>query len=169
MKKTLLLMVVMVLGGTVANAQHFTKGTKTFSANATGLNFGVTDVKDYDDTFINLGITGKGSYFIIDNLAATAGLGFNYSKHGNQNSNSFTFEAGARYYMVKGLFGALAYEGSVFKGGDYISYGRVEVGYDIYISERVFFEPAIYFKKGFGDTASDITQYGLSLGIGINF
>jgi len=169
MKKTLLLVVVMVLGVTVANAQHFTKGTKTFSANATGLNFGVTDYKDYDDTFIDLGIVGKGSYFIIDNLAVTAGLGFNYSKYGSQNSHAFIYEAGARYYMVKGLFGALAYEGAASKGGDYISYGRVEVGYDIYISDKVFFEPAIYFKKGFGDTASDITQYGLSLGIGINF
>jgi len=169
MKKLGLLMVLAMFGTITANAQHFTKGTKMFSANATGLNFGVTNIKDADDSFISLGIIGKGSYFVIDNFAITTGLGFNYQKVGDDNFNSFSFEAGARYYMVKGLYGALAYEGSVAKGADYLSFGKIEVGYDIYISERVFFEPAVYFEKGFGDTASDISQYGLSVGIGVNF
>ncbi|GEM_PF-1738049 len=169
MKKVVLLVIVMVLGGVAANAQQFTKGTKTLSANVTGLDFGVTKIKDVDDSLINFGIMAKGSYFVIDNLAITAGLGFDYEKFGDEKTNSFAFTVGGKYYIVNGLYGGLAYEGLKQKDVDMASFGKIEVGYDIYISENVFFEPAVYFKKGFGDTAKDISQFGLSVGIGVNF
>lgn len=167
MKKVLLLTIAMMVG-LVANAQDFTKGTKTFSANATGLDFGVTKVKDADD-IINFGIVGKGSYFVIDNLAITAGLGFDYEKMGDVNTNAFAFEVGAKYYFYNALYAGVGYQGLKAKDVDLASFAKVEVGYDIYISERVFFAPAVYFQKGFGDTAKDITSFGLSVGVGVNF
>ncbi|GHV25231.1 hypothetical protein FACS1894176_03210 [Bacteroidia bacterium] len=48
------------------------------------------------------------------------------------------------------------------------SSGVIEVGYDWYLTENVYFEPAVYFEKGFGD-ADGVSQFGLSIGIGVNF
>lgn len=169
MKKVLLLMVVMMLSGVAAHAQQFTKGTKTLSANLTGLDFGMTKIKDVDDSYINFDVKGKGSYFVIDNLAVAAGLGVSYQKFGSDNDNSFAFELGARYYLVKGLFAGLAYEGMAAKDADYMNFGRVDVGYDIYVSENIFLEPGVYFRKGFGDVSSNLSQFGLSVGIGFSF
>lgn len=163
-----MLMAVMLCVG-AANAQ-FTQGSKMFSANATGLGLDFTKIKDVDDMHINFGLMGKGSYFVIDNLAITAGLGFNYEKMGDLiDDNAFAFEVGGRYYLVNALYAGLAYEGNKMKDVDLQSYGKLEVGYDIFISDNVFFEPAVYFKKGFGDAAKDVTQFGLSVGIGVTF
>ena len=161
-------MLVAVLGVATANAQ-FEQGKKTLSANATGLGLDFTKVKDVDDMQIDFGFRAKGSYFVIDNLAVTAGLGFGYTKMGDFNSNAFNFEIGGRYYFYQALYGALAYEGSKAKDVDMESWGKLEVGYDFYITENVFFEPALYFKKGFGDATKDISRFGLSVGIGVNF
>ncbi|MDL2278300.1 hypothetical protein LJC57_06870 [Parabacteroides sp. OttesenSCG-928-G07] len=168
MKKVILMAVITILCIHTASAQ-FEKGSKTLSANVTGLNLGFTSVKDADDTQIDFNIMAKGSYFIIDNLAITAGLGYAYEKIGNYKNHLFQFEAGGRYYLYQGLYGALAYVGTKMKDVDLISFGKIEVGYDFYISENVFFEPAIYLEKGFGDTAKDVTRYGLAVGIGVNF
>jgi hypothetical protein len=168
MKKVILVMVVALVSVATVSAQ-FTKGGKTLSANVTGLDFGITSVKDVDDSPINFGLGITGSYFVIDNLAITAGLGFDYYKEGDYNTNRFNFEIGGRYYVYQGLFAALAYEGAKEKDFDLAGYGRIQLGYDLYITDNVFFEPALYFKKGFGDLTKDITQFGLSIGIGVNF
>jgi len=168
MKKVFLMLAVIMLCFSAANAQ-FTKGTKMFSGNLTGLGLGFTKIKDVDNTQISFSLMGKGSYFLIDNLALTAGLGFDYLKLGDNNTNAFALEIGGRYYLVKGLYAALAYEGLGGKDSDWGSFGKIDIGYDIFISEKVFFEPAAYFRKGFGDAAEDISQFGLSVGVGIKF
>lgn len=168
MKKVILMAVIAILCMNTASAQ-FEKGSKTLSANVTGLNLGFTSIKDADDTHIDFNIMAKGSYFIIDNLAITVGLGLAYQEIGDYNDHVFQFEVGGRYYLYQGLYGALAYEGGKMRFSDLASFGKIEVGYDFYISENVFFEPAIYFEKGFGNTAKDITRYGLAIGIGVNF
>ena len=186
MKKVILIMLVAVLGISTASAQ-FEKGAKTLSANVTGLGLDFTKVKDADDTQINFGLMAKGSYFVIDNLAVTAGLGFDYEKEGDYDSSLFRFEVGGKYYFYQALYGGLAYEGS--KAGKYTvsepiegigvveaeinpdmeSWGKLEVGYTYYITENVFFEPALYYKMGFGDATKDISKFGLAVGIGVNF
>jgi len=168
MKKVILIMLVAVLGISTASAQ-FEKGAKTLSANVTGLSLDFTKVKDADDMQIDFGFMAKGSYFVIDNLAVTAGLGFEYSKLGDLNSNAFAFEIGGKYYFYEALYAGLAYEGLKIKDIDMESWGKLEVGYTYYITENVFFEPALYFKQGFGDATKDFSKFGLAVGIGVNF
>lgn len=169
-----MIMLVALSVSTVSAQSKFAKGGKTISANVTGLDLGfnkTTDGGGFDD-YINFDLSAKGSYFVIDNLAVSAGLGFGYGKwgkdNGDTNTNAFNFEVGGRYYFWNYLFGGLAYQGYKVKDIDYASYGRVDVGASLYISERVFFEPSIYFRQGFGD--ADInSKIGLSVGIGVNF
>ena len=162
-------MFVAVLGVATANAQ-FEKGGKTLSGSLTGLSLDFEKTKDVDDMLINFGLMAKGSYFVADNLAVTAGLGFNYLKQGDFiDSNTFNFEIGGRYYFYQALYGALAYEGSKSKDVDMESWGKLEVGYTYYITDNVFFEPALYYKMGFGDMTKDVSHFGLAVGIGVNF
>ncbi|GHV25229.1 hypothetical protein FACS1894176_03200 [Bacteroidia bacterium] len=76
MKKVILLAVIAVAGVLSANAQ-FTQGSKTLFAKSTGLDFGITSIDGVDDSVINLDLSVGGSYFVIDNLAITAGVGIN--------------------------------------------------------------------------------------------
>ena len=148
MKKFGLVLMVAVFGVMSASAQ-FEAGRKTLTAKASGLDFTYAKTKDVDKGVINFDLGAQGSYFVIDNLAITAGVGFDYLKYYEEDAeNAFTFTIGAKYYFYKGLYGGLAYEGLKASEGDLVSAAKVEVGYDIYISDNVFFEPAVFFGKG---------------------
>jgi hypothetical protein len=84
------------------------------------------------------------------------------------NSTGFGFGVGARYYFYQGLYAGLGYQGFKAKDIDLASYGNIQVGYDYYITDNVFFEPAVYFKKGFSKVDKS-NEFGLSIGIGVNF
>jgi hypothetical protein len=167
MKKVILVMAMAIVGVATMNAQ-FTKGGKTLSGRLTGFDFGVTSHDGGGDATINVGLDINGSYFVADNFAITAGIGLNSWAQGDDNSTDFGFNVGARYYFLGGLYGGLGYEGWKPNKGDLLSYGNVQVGYDYYITDNVFFEPAVYFSKGFSKGDKDST-FGLSIGIGVNF
>jgi opacity protein-like surface antigen len=167
MKKVILLALIAIAGVATANAQ-FTKGSKTLFAKSTGLDFGITSIDGVDDSRISLDLSVGGSYFVIDNLAITAGVGIQSQSFGDENETAFDFTIGAKYYFYKGLYAGLAYEGAKFEKLDLQSAGKIEVGYDWYLTDNVYFEPAVYFQKGFGDI-DGISQFGLSIGIGVNF
>ena len=160
-------MLVAVLGIATANAQ-FEKGGKTLSGKLTGLDFGITSWDGVDDSYMKVDFGVDGSYFVIDKLAVTAGIGLVAASLGDWDDNSFNFSIGARYYVWDALFVGLAYQGEKSKGADLLSFGKAQVGYTYYLSDKVFFEPALNFEMGFGDT-NKVTQFGLSIGIGVNF
>ncbi|MDR0798310.1 MAG: hypothetical protein LBN18_00910 [Dysgonamonadaceae bacterium] len=170
MKKVILFMLVAVLGLTTANAQdHFKAGDKTLSGQLTGFDFSYTKIDKSNKLNVDLSIYG--SYFVIDNLAITAGVGINSEKQKDvDGTTGFNFSIGARYYFYDALYAGVAYKGyqSGEKDAKLESRARIEVGYDYYLSDNVFFEPAIYFEKGFGDI-DKLSQFGLAIGIGVNF
>ncbi|MDR2057561.1 MAG: hypothetical protein LBP83_04640 [Dysgonamonadaceae bacterium] len=167
MKKTFLIMLVAVFGVVSASAQ-FEAGKKTLSGKVTGFNFGyTTGENDYKEINVDLGVAG--SYFIIDKLAIEALVGLSSNKVGDGDAaTGFEFGIGARYYFWNALYGGLAYKGAKFQDIDLQNFLNVEVGYDYYITDNVYFEPAIYFNKGFSDINKNST-FGLSIGIGVNF
>jgi hypothetical protein len=173
MKKMFLIMLVALLSATAVNAQ-FTKGGKTLSGRLSGFDFEY-DFADYDKMLaVNLSIAG--SYFVADNLAITAEVGLFSSKYETKyaqqtytdNSTNFTFGAGVRYYFSGGLYGGLAYTGILNNYGDYGSILHLEVGYDYYITDNVFFEPAIYYEPSLYGSNSR-SAVGLSIGVGVKF
>jgi hypothetical protein len=167
MKKVFLFVLVAVFGIVSANAQ-FEKGKKTLSGQATGFDFNYsTGENDYKDLNVDLSIAG--SYFVADKLAVVALVGLDTGKFGDNDAvTNFTFGVGARYYFYDALYGQLAYHGVKLQDEDLLNYANIEVGYDYYITDNVFFEPAIYFSKGFSDLDKNST-FGLSIGIGVNF
>jgi outer membrane protein W len=159
-------MLVAVLGTVSVNAQ-VPKGSKTLSTNVTGFDFSYSSWEKTNRVNFNLGVTG--TYFIIDNLGLTAGFDIASSKLKNiDSSTNFGLTIGGRYYFLGNLYGALAYKGLGRQSQDFASYGNIQLGYDYYITDNVFFEPAVYFEKGFSKIDKSSTL-GLSIGIGVNF
>jgi outer membrane protein W len=166
MKKILLITLVALLGTATANAQ-IAKGTTISLARVTGLDFTYTSLDDNSRT--DFGLDGAVGYFVIDNLALVGQLGFAYTKTKGFDANSgFLFGFGARYYFVKTAFAQVAYAGQKLKDVDLANYVALNVGYDIFISDKVFLEPAVSYQKGFSDVDKSST-FGLSFGIGIVF
>ncbi|GHT48624.1 hypothetical protein FACS189440_12690 [Bacteroidia bacterium] len=167
MKKVILVMVIALVGIGTVNAQ-FTKGGKTLSGRLTGFDFSyATGDNDYKNLNVDLSIAG--SYFVADNVAINAIVGLSSNKYlENDATTNFTFGVGARYYFLGGLYAGLAYQGVQVQDVDLANYGNLEVGYDYYITDNVFFEPAVYFAKGLSNVDKSST-FGLSIGIGVNF
>jgi hypothetical protein len=161
MKKVLLILVVALLGVTAASAQ-FEKGTRTIAArtSAFDLSFG------NDETNFNIGLGG--SYFIINNLGLKAEIGFNYMEvDGGDDINSFNFGVGADYFFYKFFYGGLGFDFSKVKGSDFGVAIQLEAGLRYYVVNNVFVNPAIYYYSGFG--TNDRSNFGIQLGIGVNF
>ena len=153
-------MTLAILGVATANAQ-FTKGTKRIAAqtSAFDLNFG--------SHVTNFNIGAKGSYFIINNLAVKAGIGFDYRKEKKSDTNTFNFEVGADYYFYKIFYGGFGFSFDKPKSIDLQSAIKLEAGASYYIAQNVYVNPAIYYKSGLGD--NKVSRFGLEMGIGVNF
>lgn len=154
-------MLIAVLGVTSANAQ-FEKGVKRIKAQASGFDINFSD-KDVD-LFLGL----QGSYFLANNVALKAGLGFDWEKVKDVDANStFNFNIGADYYFYKMLYGGIGLDFTKVKGIDFETAIKLEVGATYYIVENVFINPAVYFNSGLGTSSS--ARFGLELGLGVNF
>jgi hypothetical protein len=79
-----------------------------------------------------------------------------------------------RYYPASNLFARVGYYGSVpLFSGDERSYFDARIGYDIFLSKKVFFEPALYYQKNlnksFYTNRGTENVFGLSLGFAVRF
>jgi hypothetical protein len=171
MKKVLVCLVL--FAALNAKAQNnYSKGDWFLGAQSTGVGFERL-FHNGSSTKFNVGILG--GWFFTSKFAIDAAAGINYFKEGNaQGDGTINFGAGIRYYPVNNLFARVGYNGNILWNGDVRSYINAKVGYDIFLSRKVFFEPAIYFEKNIswsGPAKSTGTEniLGLSIGIGILF
>ncbi len=174
MKKIILLAIVAVMGVGVANAQDWNKGDWFTGAQVDGL--GLSHKFFDDDSETTFSIDVNAGYFISNRFAVDAALGFgleSWKYEGmdeSESTNAFTFGVGVRYYPVGNLFARVGFEGQSIKDVDGLnSYVGVTVGYDLFVSEKVFFTPAIYYKKGLNSDLDESNNIGLSVGIGVRF
>lgn len=146
-----------------ANAQDFSKGDWMLNASVSELNL------DFSSSATSLNIGANAGYFISNKFAVEAQLGVDYTKLDNvDGATNFAFGAGVRYYPVSNLFARARYLGTKLEGVDDLSSSLgVAVGYDWFLSEKVFFEPALEYRRGLGDGGGN--NLGLSLGIGVKF
>lgn len=170
MKKLFLMAAVAamtVMTSVSANAQNFEKGDRFLGAQNTGV---VLEHRSYDGwSGTDFDVNAVGGWFFADKFSVDAMLGFDYAKVKNADANhAFNFGAGVRYYPVAGLFARLGYNGQLhFKTGNQFSYLDAKVGYDLFLSETVFFEPAVYYEKQLNRVKEN--GFGLSLGLGVKF
>jgi hypothetical protein len=122
----------------------------------------------------SLELSAGGGYFVLDRLAVSGEIAIGVAKATNVDAaTSFGLGLGARYYLFKGLFAGVAAGGSKVSGYDDIQgFFGGELGYDIFVTDHVFFEPALHVSKDFildGFEMADGITFGLSFGIGIKF
>ena len=170
MKKLIFMTMAAVVVAVSANAQNFNKGDWFLGAQASGLDLGYSFV-DKSNSF-DLGLAAEAGYFISDKFAVDATLGLVYAKVKDVDdaTSTFTLGVGARYYFAGNFFGRVGYEGlNVSLGGEsaWADYLGVSVGYDWFLSEKVFFEPAVYYQKNLAKGGEN--RLGVQLGIGVKF
>jgi hypothetical protein len=180
MKKVLLSAVALLAFG-FANAQEekseggnqTSKGkwlieANTNFGNAHGANTSFQYSSSDDATAYNLGF--EGGYFIMDNLALKAGLGFGgYKPDGGESTSIFSYKIGAKYYVLNVIPVQVDYSGASIKDYDENpSYLGFQAGYAVFLGNNVSIEPGIRFNKSLNeDFYNDVFQ--LNVGFALHF
>jgi len=172
MKKWILLAIVSITGLNVLNAQNFQQGDKAIAARVSNLDLNFIKW-DGENTGVNINFGLMGDYFLIDNLALTAGFDFNYARNAQKRvEKSLLGEIGCKYYFWKYIYGGVFYQG-FYDLARLNNRGKVEIGATCYIADNVFITPAIYFLRGehaFSTKNVEMySQFGLSVSFGVNF
>lgn len=164
--------VMAVLGFTFANAQEQTaKGKWLIEAN-TG--FGGTDtgntsfrLSSHDgNTAWNLG--AEGGYFVMDNLAVKAGLG--YGDNGNDFANNiFSYKVGAKYYLLNKFPLEVSYNGASIKGvNESPSYIVFQGGYAWFVGNTISVELGIRYNATLNEYFSK-SIFQFNIGFALHF
>jgi opacity protein-like surface antigen len=158
-----------------AHAQSFEKGDWFLNANASDLNLSFSNGRNIDSlSRTNFNVAALAGYFISDKFAVDAGLGLDYSNVENYGGTShFQFLAGVRYYPVNNIFARVSYGGTVHNyagfSAELSSSLQMAIGYDWFISDKVFFEPTVLYTRGLERHTINSNPISLSLGIGVKF
>ncbi|EMQ93936.1 hypothetical protein D778_01346 [Xanthomarina gelatinilytica] len=175
MKKILLIAAVAVFGLSKVNAQESgsnggqtDKGSILVEANtgfggahSSNTGFALTSIDG--DTGWNVGV--EGGYFIIDNLAIKAGLGYgDYSSEDNIDG-MFSYKIGAKYYIIGMIPVQVDLNGA---SGNSFSpmYVGGQAGYAWFLNEHVSVEPGLRYDFGMNEDAGDGDFNPLSVRIG---
>lgn len=167
MKKFLMLFSIMLIGLLSAQTQQGSKflevGTSftPTTVSSTGINFTTSDKLN---TF-NVG--AEAGYFVANNLALKAGLGFgDVSYDGTSLGSAFSYKVGAKYY-AGGVFPVgVDYNGADVKGSnDNPSYVGLSAGYAWFLGDRVSFEPTLRYDISTNDTYKNVFSAGLGINI----
>ncbi|MDG3582359.1 MULTISPECIES: hypothetical protein [Galbibacter] len=171
MKKALLTATFVVGAFLTANAQSSTSNsalsegswlveanTNFGRAHAANTSFSLNTSDDY--TAWNIGF--EGGYFIMDDLALKAGLGYGDSDNSDGN---FSYKVGAKYYVVSQFPVQIDFNGST--GDDYSPlFLGLQGGYAWFVANNIALEPGIRYDIDINDDADGAS--GLSLNVGFS-
>ena len=156
MKK--LLVVAMMAFGLAVNAQESngqtSKGKFVIEANTGSASTGNTSfslASSDGNTAWAVGLDG--GYFVMDNLAVKAGLG--YADSGV--SDVFTYKVGAEYYIMGNIPVGVDFTGSSFSGGS-TNWIGLQGGYALFLGEHVSVKPAVRYNIGLEDGQNGVFQ-----------
>jgi len=183
MKKLMLMAALAVFGFTNVNAQDdATSGGQTsegkwlIEANTgnamlgtTGLYFSSSD----GSSEYNIGLDG--GYFIIDDLAIKAGLGYGgFSPDEGDSTSSFSYRLGAKYYfksmipVTVDLTGASG-DGVENYAGDTPLWLGFGAGYAWFISDNVSIEPGLRYNLSLNEDYTDEGVFQFNVGFALHF
>jgi hypothetical protein len=170
--KKIILTALAVLAFGFANAQEQTKkGKWLIEANT---NFGASTVGNTSfqlassdgETAWNLG--AEAGYFVADNLAIKAGLG--YGDDGSDfNSSVFSYKVGAKYYLMNKFPLEASFTGaSIEDFNENPSYLGLQAGYAWFLGPNVSVEPGLRYNISLNnDFYEDVFQ--LNIGFALHF
>lgn len=157
MKK--LLVVAMMVFGLAANAQETTssqtaQGKIVIEANTGSATIGNTSfslTSSNGNTAWSVG--AEGGYFVIDDLAVKAGLGYG----DNGTTDSFRYKIGAEYYIIGQIPVGVDFTGSSYTGGS-TNWLGLQGGYAYFLGENLSIKPALRYNIGLEDGQKGVFQ-----------
>jgi hypothetical protein len=157
-----------VLAFGFVNAQEQTKKGKWLVEANTGFgtpmagntSFGLSSADG--DSEWNLG--AEGGYFVMDNLAVKAGLGY-----GDFGVNVFSYKVGAKYYLLNKFPLEASFTGaSIEDASENPSYFGLQGGYAWFVAKNVSIEPGLRYNISLNnDFYDDVFQ--LNIGFALHF
>ncbi|MEZ4875435.1 MAG: hypothetical protein R2793_08295 [Flavobacteriaceae bacterium] len=97
-------------------------------------------------------------YFIIDDLAIRAGLGYGDSGGDGPGSSSFSYKIGAKYYVISTIPVGVDYSGTSFNDVDENpSFLGLQAAYAWFIADNVSIEPGLRYNLSLNDEFYDST------------
>lgn len=170
--RKIILMILAVFAFGFVNAQEQTaKGKWLIEANtgnamlgSTGFSFSSSDGSNQ----YNLGLDG--GYFVADNLALKAGLGFGGYKDDFDDSTIFSYRLGAKYY-VKGMIPlTLDLTGASIKDSvENPMWLGIGAGYAIFLGSNVSIEPGVRYNHSLNEDYSDKGIFQVNVGFALHF
>ena len=176
MKKLLLTAAALFTFGFASAQEQTGKGKWLIEANTgnamlgtTGFYFTSTD----GSSSYNLGLDG--GYFIMDNLALKAGLGFGgESFDGGGSASAFAYRLGAKYYAINKIPLTLDVTGA---SGDAVENFAGETpmwlglgaGYAWFLGDNVSIEPGIRYNHSLNEDYADKGVFQFNVGFALHF
>jgi len=176
MKKVLLSAVALLAFG-FANAQEekseggnqTSKGKILIEANTGNAMLGTTGfyfASQDGESKYNIGFDG--GYFIMDNLALKAGLG--YGGDSATDSNMFSYRLGAKYYAMGMIPVTLDLTGASIKDAEenpmWLGIGA---GYAWFLGENVSIEPGLRYNHSLNENYTDKGVFQFNVGFALHF
>lgn len=176
--KKIILSILAVASFGIANAQDETgsqtsKGNILIEANTGNAMLGTTGFYftsvDGESSY-NLGLDG--GYFIMDNLALKAGLG--YGGDSFSDTSSFSYRIGAKYYALGMIPVSLDLTGASGDGaenfaGETPMWLGVGAGYAWFLSDNIAIEPGLRYNHSLNEDFSDEGVFQLNIGFTLFF
>lgn len=181
MKKLLLFTVIAVFTFTAnaqdedSNTSQTSKGKWLIEANTGNAMLGTTGfylASSDGNTSYNFGLDG--GYFIMDNLAIKAGIGFGgISPDEGDSASSFSYRIGAKYYVIGMIPVTVDLTGA---SGDAVEIGDetpmwlgLGAGYAWFIGKNVSIEPGLRYNVTLNEDYSDKGVFQLNIGFALHF
>lgn len=169
MKKVILAAIAVMTFG-FANAQEQTaKGKYLIEAN-TG--FGATNVGNTgfslssSDGETTWGIGAEGGYFVADNLAVKAGLGYTDLGH---SVSAFSYKVGAKYYLLNKFPLEASYTGASVKDAkENPSFIGLQGGYAWFVGKNISVEPGLRYNISMNEDYGK-SVFQLNVGFALHF
>lgn len=153
-------------GGQTAKGKYLIEANTNFgAAHGSNTSFGLKSVDG--TTSYNLGL--EGGYFVMDNLAIKAGLGYGDSGE-DGTDGTFSYKLGAKYYVNGNIPVQADFNGA--SGNDLSPmYLGLQGGYAIFLGQNVSIEPGLRYDFGMNEDAGDgdFNPFSLRVGFALHF
>lgn len=181
MKKLLLMAAVAVFGFTNVNAQdddsnggQTSKGKWLIEANTGNAMLGTTGIyfaSSDGSSEYNIGLDG--GYFIMDDLAIKAGLGYGgFSPDEGDAASSFSYRLGAKYYvnsMIPVTVDLTGASGEDVYGDETPLWLGLGAGYAWFVSNNISIEPGLRYNLSLNEDYTDEGVLQFNVGFALHF
>ena len=166
MKNLLALSVAFTLSTILAQAQ-IEPGTIYIGATS-HISYSSITVDGTNESSSDFTLHGKGSCFLVENLALGLYGGFSSTKFQGEKIESTMIGPFARYYVNGRIITGVGYLSS--KTGDFEAQGSVhfELGYAAFLGDMVAIEPAVGYDLGLGNNNTKTISFHFGFGLYLN-